>query len=59
MLKQPLYQVRVELRDGREIPVGPKVIKDAADQFLAAIKDQILAGREQRWANPRVVLCLT
>lgn len=57
-LKTPLYQVRVETRDGREIAVGPKVIKDVADQFCLTVRQQIVAGREKSWSNPHVALCI-
>lgn len=55
-LKQPLYQVVVEqTSDGKTIAVGPAVLKEAADQFAQAIREQIALGREKAWSSPHVV----
>lgn len=52
--KQTLYQVFVETRDGQAKPVGPAMLKDAADQFAATVRAQIALGREREWFNPHV-----
>lgn len=58
MLKQPLYQVHVETRAGELIPVGPKMLKFAADMLATSIKEQVTSGREKSWGNPHLKLCL-
>ncbi len=52
-----LYQVFVETRSGRMLAVGPKLTAAAAEQFAAAIRVQIIHGKEKRWSNPSV-LCV-
>lgn len=52
--KQTLHQVFVETREGKAIPVGPAMLKDAADQFAATIRAQVALGREKEWFNPHV-----
>lgn len=58
MLKEPLYQVHVEQRGGEVIPVGPKLLKWAAEMALVTIKTEIAAGREKTWGNPHLKPCL-
>jgi len=58
MLKQALYQVNVEQRDGSVIPVGPKMLKEYAEMFMVAIKGEIMNGREHDWSNPHLKICL-
>lgn len=57
-----LYQVCVTVRrDGepdRMIPVGPKMIQQAAGALCEAIGRMIAAGRERTWLNPIVAPCL-
>lgn len=52
---EPLYQVHVELRDGKAIPVGPKMVKHMAEEFLMAINTKIVQGKEKEWANPTLL----
>lgn len=52
MQKQQLYQVRVLLSDDKAIDVGPKMIKEAAEQFRDAIEANIRLGREKLWHDP-------
>lgn len=52
---QPLYRVQVETSDGNLLPVGPAMIKDAAEQFCAAIGVQIGLGKEKSWSSPHIV----
>jgi hypothetical protein len=58
MLRQALYQVHVEQRDGSEIPIGPKMLKQYAEQLCFEIQKQIVAGTETFWSNPHLVICL-
>ena len=53
-----LYQVVVETRGAGMLPVGPMLIKAAADQFRAAIAGQVALGKEKHWFNPTVVPCM-
>ena len=54
----PLFQVQVETRDGKLLPVGPAMIKEAAAQFLGTIREQIALGREKEWSNPHLAQIL-
>jgi hypothetical protein len=54
MLRNPLYQVHVEDREGRLVPLGPKMGKDACDRFADAIRKQISLGKEKLVSNPHV-----
>lgn len=57
-----LYQVCVTQRTpgmpDRMIAVGPKMIRQACEEFAAAIHEQIAKGKELRWADPVVAPCL-
>lgn len=52
MTREPLYQVFVETRERAQIPVGPAMIRQAAEMFMDAIVKAIVAGTEQTWSNP-------
>lgn len=54
-VKQPLYQVNVETRDGKLLAVGPAMMREACDMFAGTIKAQIDQGAEKRWSNPQVL----
>lgn len=54
-----LYQVWVDDREGRASPLGPKVIKVVADEFLVAIKKAIInEGPRSAVVNPRLYVSL-
>lgn len=53
-MQKALYQVKVIDR-GVPKSVGPKMIKDAAEQFCRAIEGQIRLGKEKQWSEPIVV----
>lgn len=55
--QEALFQVTVENRQGRLLPVGPMVVRQVADEFRAAINTQIALGQEKMWRNPIVVPC--
>jgi hypothetical protein len=57
--EQPLYQVNVELLDGKIVAVGPSMMEGACTQLAQAIREQIKLGREKRWSNPQVVPIIT
>jgi hypothetical protein len=57
-MRQPLYQVHVETREGKLLAVGPAMIRQACEMFCATIKAQIKAGREREWANPHIAQVL-
>ena len=57
-MKEPLYQVNVETRDGKLLPVGPKWGKQAAEAFMQTIKTQIALGKEKEWSNPHLAQIL-
>jgi len=54
-VKEPLYQVNVETRDGKVLPVGPKAGRQFCERIVVAINAQIIKGREKVWANPHIV----
>lgn len=54
-MRQALYQVWVLDRSNRQLPVGPRVLKPAAEKFADAIAMQIRAGREKDWHDPIVL----
>lgn len=54
-MRQALYQVWVLDRTNRQLPVGPRVLKPAAEKFANAIAMQIRAGREKDWHDPIVL----
>lgn len=54
MHKPELFQVDVEFQ-GKRLRVGPKMAKQMADEFAAAIRGQIAIGREKHWCDPQVV----
>jgi hypothetical protein len=57
-MRTPLYRVVVEARGEKEpIAVTPGLLKDAAEEFAAAIRAMIARGLERNWTNPTVVLC--
>lgn len=58
MLRDPLYQVHVENREGQLAPLGPKMVKDACDNLALVIREQIAAGNEKLIFNPHVVAVL-
>ena len=51
---EELCQVWVEAKGRGIIPVGPKVNRAVAEEFCAAIKMQIINGREKFWTNPHL-----
>lgn len=51
--QQRLFQVQVDTRKG-PLAVGPAMLREACDQFAAAITAQIAAGKEKTWSNPTV-----
>ncbi|MDE2439736.1 MAG: hypothetical protein KGP14_01835 [Betaproteobacteria bacterium] len=57
-MKQPLFQVNVETRDGRLLAVGPAMVRQGAELFMQTIKEQIAAGREKQWSNPHLAQIL-
>ena len=54
-MKQALFQVRVIDREGKQMNVGPKMLKDAAEKFADAIAAQVRSGREKDWRDPIVL----
>lgn len=54
-MKEALFQVRVIDREGKQMNVGPKMVKDAAEKFADAIAAQVRAGREKDWRDPIVL----
>ena len=54
----PLFQVHVETKDGKLLPVGPAMIREAAASFMSTIKEQIALGREKEWSNPHLAQIL-
>lgn len=52
-----LWQVQVRLPDKRMIPVGPKMMREQAERFCAAIGYAISRGKERTWADPHLVRC--
>ena len=53
-----LHQVFVETREGKLVPLGPKMVKEACEQFASTIKEQIIQGNEKHVSNPHVVAVL-
>jgi hypothetical protein len=53
-----MYQVNVETREGRLLPVGPAMVRQDAEMFMQTIKAQISAGREKQWSNPFIARVL-
>jgi hypothetical protein len=54
-MQQKLYQVFVLDKELGQIPIGPRMRQDAADQFCAATRIAIKSGRIHDWANPTVL----
>ena len=55
MARDSLYQVMVETRDGRAIPVSPAMMRRFLEPFCKAIAIAVRAGTETRWSNPHIV----
>lgn len=54
-VREPLFQCFVENRDGALIAVGPRMMKQACEQFITAINLKIGDGKEKDWSNPHIV----
>jgi len=54
-MRQPLYQVHVEVKGGKILPIGPAMLKGAADNLAQTIKTEIAKGTEKTWFNPQVL----
>jgi hypothetical protein len=54
-MQQKLHQVFVLDRNRGQIPVGPKMRAEIAEQLCAAIRVAIKAGRIHDWTEPTVL----
>lgn len=57
-LTKPFKQLDVVLPAGSLMAVGPKWGLQLAEQFCAAIKEQIRKNAERLWINPTVMPCV-
>jgi hypothetical protein len=58
MLRNPLHQVFVETRSGELVALGPKMVKEACENFASSIRQQIALGNEKHVSNPHIVAVL-
>lgn len=59
--REPLYQVwATETKTGQlvAVPMFPRMIKEAAENFVQTMKDQIALGNEKRFVEPQALLHL-
>lgn len=56
LAKQQLFQVCVETRRGRVMPVGPKTShRQTCEMLVGAINKAIIEGKERLWSNPHII----
>jgi len=55
-MAQQLYQVFVtKVKDGQQIPFGPKMIRQHAENFIEAINKGIAKGKEKLISDPVLI----
>ncbi len=59
MGKQALYQVVVETRDDRCLPVSPRAPRAFCETLAATLDRAIDTGRLAGWSNPTIVPVLS
>lgn len=56
LAKQQLFQVCVETRKGRVLPIGPKTVhRQTCEMLVGVINKAIIDGKEPLWSNPHIV----